>query len=773
MDPVVLDGTGSYDPDESVPLSYDWRQIAGPSVVITDANTATPTVSAFTQTEEIQECEFELVVSDSERTSVPDTVEVVIVPDFGENIFRLENESFDSSKPTILYFGGGDGTFGYAGQYISNPDWINRANIINFPYGYEPDSGSSPRTYFHYGDMIIVYLSSVAPDYKQLIQTSGWSTGGQPAIDVGLRLNMTYEDRRYAVNLVTFLDANLNSRSNYSEIISTYLASSVDSEQCWIDNYVTTTGNHSSFRPNMLNVGSEISNHALATNWYGASLMGSDMNQFNNGVVAGAFWSVVGPGKNLQLASTPDAQTYKFKWYGDYSSGYMDFYDEAQYPGRLPEPVTLIGPEDRAILDVNGALLTCKESENAVGYQLLFGSDPYRVMDYNIISDTPNPPNEVITTLPFDETWWTVKARDQYGSTIYADPIRLRKTSYIQLATNDANSGDEIVIEPGVYPGIISFNGKNLTLRSTNPNDPSVVAATVIRGYDENPVVTFSSGEDANCVLAGFTITRGKRGIYCSGSSPTITNCTITKNVDATTGGGICLENGSNPTLTNCTIINNSASSVGGGMYCQNSSPILTNCTFSDNSASFSGGGICLSGGSATLTNCILWGDSPDEIQDFTGASTMTYSDIQGSFPGEGNIDIDPLFANPSKGDYYLKSEAGRWDPNSQTWVQDDATSPGIDAGDPNSNWTAELWPHGKRINMGAFAGTPQASMSLSTVGNVADFNADDAVDGQDLGIFTDMWLTEDVLLAEDTNRDGLVNLLDLAMLAEQWLWGQ
>jgi hypothetical protein len=42
--------------------------------------------------------------------------------------------------------------------------------------------------------MIIVYLSSVAPDYRQPIQTSGWSTGGQPAIDVALRLAPVSEE---------------------------------------------------------------------------------------------------------------------------------------------------------------------------------------------------------------------------------------------------------------------------------------------------------------------------------------------------------------------------------------------------------------------------------------------------------------------------------------------------------------------------------------------------------------------------------------------------
>jgi hypothetical protein len=70
--PVVLDGTGSYDPDNSGTLGYTWRQISGPYVVIIDANSAAPTVAGsiqpnpgrdptpkpqgFTQTDEIQEC---------------------------------------------------------------------------------------------------------------------------------------------------------------------------------------------------------------------------------------------------------------------------------------------------------------------------------------------------------------------------------------------------------------------------------------------------------------------------------------------------------------------------------------------------------------------------------------------------------------------------------------------------------------------------------------------------------------------------------------------
>ena len=543
-DPVVLDGTSSYDPDESGLLSYIWTQVSGPSIVISDANTATPIISGFVQTDEIQECVFELLVSDGELTSLPDIVKVIIVPDFGNSTFRLENPSFDPNKPTFLYFGGGDCINGNPGQTISVTGWSNPPNLIDFPNGYEPDSSSSltRRQYYHYGDMLITYLSSVAPNYKQLIQTSGWSTGGQPAIDVALRLNLTYKDARYAVNQVTFLD--VACRASYPENILSFLASSVDGERCWIDNYVSDMA---SFYPNILNVGFDTVSHSLAPYFYRYSLRNpssdSDMNQFNNGIVAGAYWSVIGPGKNLQLASTPGVETYKFNWYGDTSSGYMDFYDEPNYPGRLPEPVTLVGPEDGAFVNANGKIFSCEVSENSIGYQLLFGCDPYHMV--YLLSDTPAPPVEWVTVFPFEKTWWTVRAYDQYGSTIYADPICIiaedvipetienitttKKYSSIQQAVNDALDGQEIVISPGIYLHYenIDFKGKNLTLRSTEPNDPNVVANTVINGSNRGPTIQLSDSQPASCLLAGLTITGGTVSISCGGSAPTIQNCTV------------------------------------------------------------------------------------------------------------------------------------------------------------------------------------------------------------------------------------------------------
>jgi hypothetical protein len=154
------------------------------------------------------------------------------------------------------------------------------------------------------------------------------------------------------------------------------------------------------------------------------------------------------------------------------------------------------------------------------------------------------------------------------------------------------------------------------------------------------------------------------------------------------------------------------------------------------------------------------------------GTVTISYSDIQGGYTGIGNINADPLFAATDADDHHLKSQTGRWNPNSQNWVTDSVHSPCIDAGDPNSDWTFELWPHGKQINMGAYGGTLQASMSLSDVGSIANLDNDvyDIVDSADMALLFDKWCYEEVLLAEDLNRDGKVDFTDYAIFADHWL---
>ena len=86
------------------------------------------------------------------------------------------------------------------------------------------------------------------------------------------------------------------------------------------------------------------------------------------------------------------------------------------------------------------------------------------------------------------------------------------------------------------------------------------------------------------------------------------------------------------------------------------------------------------------MNNNILWGDTAPngpEIYVESCNPAVTYCDIQGGWPGTGNIDADPIFAGPYNEDYYL-----RWH------------SPCIDAGDPDPSYND---PDGTRNDMGAF----------------------------------------------------------------------
>jgi hypothetical protein len=184
----------------------------------------------------------------------------------------------------------------------------------------------------------------------------------------------------------------------------------------------------------------------------------------------------------------------------------------------------------------------------------------------------------------------------------------------------------------------------------------------------------------------------------------------------------------------------------GGGMYYDGSpGSVVNQCTFARNTGQ--GGAVYVPSGSLVLHNCIVWGNQPDEIYVWGGSVGVTYSDIKGGCPGTGNIDADPCFADPNNGDYHLKSQGGRYDPNSQAWVQDDVTSPCIDAADPMSPIGLEPFPSGGIVNMGAYGGTVEASKSYF---------------GEPVC---------EVVVAGDVNGDCTVNFLDFRIMALHWLW--
>lgn len=93
------------------------------------------------------------------------------------------------------------------------------------------------------------------------------------------------------------------------------------------------------------------------------------------------------------------------------------------------------------------------------------------------------------------------------------------------------------------------------------------------------------------------------------------------------------------------------------------------------------------------------------------------YIGVQAPF---SDIIADPQYADRDKHDYHLKSKAGRW--NGSCWVNDNITSPCIDAGYPFSDYSNEPEPNGNRINIGTDGNTWYASKSeLEILNNNSD----------------------------------------------------
>jgi parallel beta-helix repeat protein len=204
-----------------------------------------------------------------------------------------------------------------------------------------------------------------------------------------------------------------------------------------------------------------------------------------------------------------------------------------------------------------------------------------------------------------------------------------------------------------------------------------------------------------NCTFSGNSASDDGGGMYNYEARPTFANCIFSGNSASDYGGGMYNFSNSRPTLANCMFNGNSAYN-GGGMYnYYRSNPTLRNCTFIENSADWRGGGMSNSYYSRPiLTNCIFWADVPREI--YGGTPNVTYSDVQGGWPGYGNIDADPCFVEP-----------GYWDANG-VWVDGDyhllTGSPCIDSGYPNyiaepneTDLDGKPRVNSGRIDMGAY----------------------------------------------------------------------
>jgi len=305
-----------------------------------------------------------------------------------------------------------------------------------------------------------------------------------------------------------------------------------------------------------------------------------------------------------------------------------------------------------------------------------------------------------------------------WGDNSYGQATPPTGNNYIAISAGWLHS--LAIIEPGAKPQ----NVYHVDAVNGNDNNDGLTRrtafATIEKGIDSATnrykVLVYPGVYQEEVDFKGKTIT--VQGVATKGGIPVIEN---------PGDFAVSFYNGEGPrAILKNFVIRNSFMAI----FIAGSSPTIKNLNIVDNKYGID----AYAGSEPDISNCIFWENSDSDIFGCEARYSCTSQSAQ------GNIDADPCFVDPNNGDYHLLSERGRYWPRADVWVLDRVTSPCIDGGDPNDDASAEPMPNGGRIDMGSFGGTPYASMSEIK------------------------WLNGDI------SHDGVVNLIDLAMLAENWL---
>jgi len=181
-----------------------------------------------------------------------------------------------------------------------------------------------------------------------------------------------------------------------------------------------------------------------------------------------------------------------------------------------------------------------------------------------------------------------------------------------------------------------------------------------------------------------------KRFRFRSSSSATLALCRFIDGVHVTSNSSCA--------FTNCVFAPDFHAGPGAVMYSNafaaGQSAMFVNCTFAaDSSLTPYGAPLWMNPYDTRLTlrNCVLWNADPAAGVQITGDDvTVVYSDVQGGYPGDGNIDEDPLFVDAENGDFRLRP-----------------CSPCVEAGTlegaPEVDMDGIVRPQGQGVDMGAY----------------------------------------------------------------------
>ena len=402
------------------------------------------------------------------------------------------------------------------------------------------------------------------------------------------------------------------------------------------------------------------------------------------------------------------------------------------YVFEVADVLKAIGIEDSPIVFIGA-------DTNTVGWQGIFFnySSPGSELAHCTIEGSINSGIRIKNSTPIMKNCTITNNSGTQGAGIYANGGEIILISCTIEGNTVSLSGDKSLAKGGG----IYINGNLTLINSSVLNNLASAYYYSTKVYDR---WTYSKGGGIY-VSGNLTLTNS---IVCGNDAYAYTYAGYGTSYADSRGGGIYFD-GTSLNATNCIISDNSVIATaerptkkGGGIYLHSGTANFANCTVAYNENQ----GLRNEGGTATAMNCIFWKNSSSQI---SGTATVTYSDVEDGYPGEGNISFNPIFAG-------VACEDLRIVPSSRC----------IDAGCPEDHYNDICFPPslGTELNDMGVDGGPGA---CGWIYKKADFDFDCDVDGSDLANFAISFTNDDP--EADLNKDGNVDTVDLVIFSTEF----
>jgi predicted outer membrane repeat protein len=198
----------------------------------------------------------------------------------------------------------------------------------------------------------------------------------------------------------------------------------------------------------------------------------------------------------------------------------------------------------------------------------------------------------------------------------------------IQPALDATADGDTVLVMPGTYVGAenrnLDFDSKNLTLRSNNFNQTSIIDCEGL-----GRALFLNDGQDRSSIIEGLVFQNGIHAttggaLYFYGASPSVRYCHFIGNESVQGGAIYFFGAGANGMLMENCSFNENHGDYGGALFATGLlAPNVYGCVFTDNSSDLKGGAIyCTNSSSGWIRSSDFLGNSSFN----GGAISLNYS---------------------------------------------------------------------------------------------------------------------------------------------------